>query len=114
MPWLGAQWHKIVIAMIALERLWEHIKPVEEFVERRLGERRRTMNIPVLTQLVHLIEEILKTETPFVEKAAATAAIETAEQDPKVQAVTAASAALLEAAQNLKAAVNAPPAPPAA
>ncbi len=60
------------------------------------------MNIPVLSYLVHLIEELLKTEAPVVGEAAAAAA----EQDPKVQAVTSASAALLDAAQRLKAAVD--------
>ncbi len=62
------------------------------------------MNIPLLTYLVHLIEEVLKTDAPIVEQAAVSAAVETAEQDPKVQAVTAASIALLQAAQTLKAA----------
>jgi hypothetical protein len=47
-----------------------------------------------------------KADAPAVGKAAAAAAIAQAESDPKVEAVTAASALLLEAAQNLKAAVN--------
>jgi hypothetical protein len=66
------------------------------------------MNIPLLTKLAHLIEEILKADAPVVGRAAAAAAVASAESDPKVQAVTAASAVLLEAAQNLKAAVNTP------
>lgn len=70
------------------------------------------MNIPLLTQMVHLIEEILKSEAPAMGKAAEEAAIVTAEQDPKVQAVQAASIALLSAAQDLKAAANPPPASP--
>ncbi len=68
------------------------------------------MNIPLLSYLVHLIEEVLKSDGPVVAKAAgqaaATAAVASAESDPKVQAVTAASIALAQAAQNLKAAVN--------
>ncbi len=60
------------------------------------------MNIPLLSYLVHLIEEIIKKDAPIVGQAAAAAAVETAEQDPKVQAITAASAALFDAAQNLK------------
>ncbi len=64
------------------------------------------MNIPLLSYLVHLIEEVLKEDGPVIAKAAEQTAIETAEQDPKVQAVTAASVVLLEAAQNLKTAVN--------
>ncbi len=64
------------------------------------------MNIPLLSYLVHLIEEVLKKDAPVIGQAAATAAIETAEQDPKVQAVTVASVALLDAAKNLKEAVN--------
>ncbi len=66
------------------------------------------MNIPVLKQLVHLIEEIFKTEAPIVEQAATAAALQTVEQDPKVQAVTAASVALLAAAKEFKEAVNTP------
>lgn len=66
------------------------------------------MNIPLLTHLVHLIELILETDAPVAAKVAETAAIQTAEQDPKVQAVQAASVALLDAAKNLKAAVNTP------
>lgn len=66
------------------------------------------MNIPLLTQLAHLIEEILKTNAPVVERAASDAALGTIEQDPKVQAVRAASIALLDAAKNMKAAVNTP------
>lgn len=67
------------------------------------------MNIPLLTQLVHLIEEIMKTDAPMAEKAAVAAAVESAEQDPKVLAVQSASLALLDAAKNLKTAVNTPP-----
>lgn len=64
------------------------------------------MNIPLLSYLVNLIEEVLKTSGPAVGKAAAEAAVTTAESDPKVQAVTDASVALLTAAQSLKTAVN--------
>lgn len=68
------------------------------------------MTIPVLTQLIELIEEMLKAHGEAVAKAAEVAATEAAvstiEQDPKVQAVTAASYALLEAAQGLKTALN--------
>lgn len=64
------------------------------------------MNIPLLTQLAHLIEEILKADAPVMEKTVITAAISTAEQDPKVQAVQAASIALLTAAHDLKAATQ--------
>ncbi len=67
------------------------------------------MNIPLLTQLAHLIEEILKADAPAVGKAAGEAALASAEADPKVQAVTLASSALLSAAIDLKAAVNTPP-----
>lgn len=74
------------------------------------------MNIPVLTQLAILIEEIFKSHGPEVaqaaEQAAVTTAVGTAEADPKVQAVTMASVALLTAAQNFKATVNAPPSVP--
>ncbi len=67
------------------------------------------MNIPVLTQLAHLIEEILKADAPAIGQAAGEAAIQTAEADPKVQAMTSASLALLDAAQRLKEAANTPP-----
>ncbi len=68
------------------------------------------MNIPLLTQLVHLIEEVLKSEGAAAGQAAAQAAVGTMETDPKVQAVTEASMALMAAAQKLKAAANPPPA----
>jgi hypothetical protein len=58
------------------------------------------MNIPLLTKLAHLIEEIFKAEAPVAENIAIT----TVESDPKVQAVTAASLAMLQAAKDLKAA----------
>ncbi len=68
------------------------------------------MNIPLLSYLVNLIEEVLKSDGPAIGKAVGTAAAETAiasaESDPKVQAVTMASVALLDAAQRMKAAVN--------
>ncbi len=70
------------------------------------------MKLPMLTYLVHLIEEIFKADAPVVAEAAAGAAAATVEQDPKVQAITAASVALLTAANSLKAAMtNHPEAP---
>lgn len=69
------------------------------------------MNIPILTQLVYLIEEIIKEHGKAVAQTAEQAAIQSAEQDPKVQAVTMASTALLDAAQNLKTAINTPNVP---
>jgi hypothetical protein len=61
------------------------------------------MNIPLLTKLAHLIEEIFTAEAPVAENIA----IATVESDPKVQAVTAASLAMLQAARELKAATSA-------
>lgn len=76
------------------------------------------MNVPVLTQLIILIEEIFKSHGSEVAQAAgqaaAGAALETAQQDPKVQAATEASIALLAAAQNLKAVMETHPAAAAA
>lgn len=70
------------------------------------------MDIPVLAQLVVLIETLFKSHGPEVikaaEQAAAGAAISTAETDPKIQAMTAASVALLQAAQNLKTEIDKP------
>lgn len=66
------------------------------------------MNIPLLAQLAHLIEEILKSDVPVVEKAATDAVVQSIEQDPKVQAVQTASIALMQAAKDLKAAANTP------
>lgn len=66
------------------------------------------MNIPLLSKLAHLIEEILKAEGPAIGQAVAGAAVATAEQDPKVEAVTAAAATLLMAAQQLKSAASDP------
>ena len=64
------------------------------------------MNIPLLSYLVNLIEEVLKQDAPAAGKVAGIAALASAESDPKVQAVTAASVVLLQAAQELKTAVN--------
>jgi hypothetical protein len=68
------------------------------------------MNVPLLSYLVNLIEEMMTKDGPVVGKAvgkaAATAAIASAQSDPKVQAITAASVAFLAATQDLKAAVN--------
>ena len=59
----------------------------------------KVSSIPILTQLVALIEAIVKDHGKEVAQAAGQAAVgaaaQTVEQDPKVQAVTAASAALL-------------------
>jgi hypothetical protein len=67
------------------------------------------MNVPLLTNLLHLIEEIFKADAPAVGQAVGVAALAAAEQDPKVAAVTTASVALLAAAQNLKAAIHSDP-----
>lgn len=65
------------------------------------------MNIPVITQLITLLEEIFKAHGQQVAQAAGAAAegaaLSTVESDPKVAAVTEASMALLAAAQNMKA-----------
>ena len=72
------------------------------------------MNVPVISQLITLIEEIFKAHGEQVAKAASDAAVgaavATAEADPKVQAVTEASMAMLAAAQSLKAAIQTDPA----
>ena len=69
------------------------------------------MNVPILKALVEFIEGIFKHTAPTVvtavEQAAAGAAVASAESDPKVQAVTAASIALLTAAKELKGAIAA-------
>jgi len=71
------------------------------------------MNIHLLAELVDFIEGLFKHTAPTVvaaaEQAAAGAAVESAESDPKVAAVTEASVELLTAAQNLKAAINTQP-----
>jgi hypothetical protein len=64
------------------------------------------MNIPLLSYLVNLIEEVLKSTAPAVGKAAGTAAASTVESDPKAQAIIAASAVALAGIQGLKTAVN--------
>jgi len=63
------------------------------------------MNIPLLSYLVNLIEEILKKDVPLAGKAA----LASAESNPKVQAVTVASVALLKVTESLKEAVNGHP-----
>ncbi len=76
-------------------------------------QRRETMNVPVISQLVSLIEEIFKAHGQQVAtaagEAAGAAAVGVAEADPKVAAATEAAVALLAAAQNLKAALEAHP-----
>lgn len=70
------------------------------------------MNIPLLFELVSFIEGVFKHTAPTVvaaaEQAAAGAAVASAESDPKILAVTAASVALLAATKDLKAAINTP------
>jgi hypothetical protein len=70
-------------------------------------KRRLPMKIPILEKLAHFIVSLMESEAPVVGKAAASAALATAESDPKVQAVTEASVAFLAAAKDLKAAANA-------
>jgi hypothetical protein len=66
-------------------------------------------NVPLLSYLVNLIEEILKTDGPVVAKAAAAGAMGAAESDPKVAAIAAGISGVLAANQVLKAAVDAHP-----
>lgn len=71
------------------------------------------MNLPVISQLVALIEEIFKMHGTEVVQVAEEVGIETAEKDPQVQAVTDASVALVTAAKTLKTAIEtAPPVVP--
>lgn len=63
------------------------------------------MNVKLLSELVDFIEGLFKHTAPIVVQAAEGAAVETAEADPKVQAVTAGAVALLAAAQTLKTAI---------
>lgn len=66
------------------------------------------MNAPLLKHLVEFIEQLFKNTAPVVEKAAVATALQTAEADPKVQAVTVSAQALLAATKELKAALDAP------
>jgi hypothetical protein len=63
------------------------------------------MKLKLLSELATFIEALFTHAAPVVAQAAAGAAVASAESDPKVQAVTEASVALLAAAQSLKAAV---------
>lgn len=63
------------------------------------------MNIKLLSELVTFIEGLFKHTAPVVLQAAEGAAVASAISDPKVQAVTEASVALLTAAQTLKTAI---------
>lgn len=63
------------------------------------------MNVKLLSELVDFIEGLFKHTAPIVVQAAEGAAVASAESDPKVQAVTEASVALLAAAQTLKSAI---------
>lgn len=64
------------------------------------------MNIHLLKALVHFIEGVFQHSAPQIVAAAESGAIESAEQDPKVKAVTEASIVLLAAAKQLKTAIN--------
>lgn len=63
------------------------------------------MNLKLLLSLVSFIEGLFKHTAPVVVQAAEGAAIESAESDPKVAAVTAAAVGLLAATQTLKTAI---------
>ncbi len=67
------------------------------------------MNVKLLSELVSFIEGLFKHTAPVVVQAAEGAAIESAEADPKVAAVTAAAVGLLAATQTLKTAIAAHP-----
>lgn len=70
----------------------------------------------VLLELVTFIEGIFKHTAPVVEQTAEQAAVASAEQsvatDPRAQAIAASTVALLQAAQQVKAAIQTPPTPP--
>lgn len=109
--------HAVVIPVAVW--LWNERRILKNVIQYGY-ERRNTMSFKsssegVLLELVSFIEGIFKHTAPVVvqatEQAAATAAITTAEQDPRTQAVVAGSVALLQAAQQLKAAIQTPPAP---
>jgi hypothetical protein len=68
------------------------------------------MNIPLLSHLVKLIELLLESDAPVVEKAVVDAAVQNVEADPKVQAIQDASIGLLTAAKTLKETIDTPPA----
>lgn len=66
MTWLSQEWHKIIIALLALERLadwiyrlWKRFKPIEEFVERRIHERRHITMTDPLEYLIGEVEMLL-------------------------------------------------------
>lgn len=67
------------------------------------------MNLNLLKFIVELIEGVFKHTAPAVAAAAKDAAVASVESDPKVQAVTEASIALLAATQSLKSAIAAHP-----
>ncbi len=66
------------------------------------------MNIPLLHKIAQLIEMMFRRDAPDIEKAAVAAAINAVESDPKVQAVQESAAAMIAAAHDLKAAIDAP------
>jgi hypothetical protein len=70
------------------------------------------MKLKLLSELASFIETLFTHAAPVVAQAAEGAAVASAESDPRVQAVTEASVALLAAAQTLKTAIaNHPDAP---
>ena len=72
----------------------------------------------VLLEIVTFIEGVFKHTAPVVEQAAEAAAVGAAEQsiavDPRAQAIVTSTAALLAAAQQVKAAINTPATTPPA
>jgi hypothetical protein len=101
LKWLAAEWHRVLIALLTLDHLWDRLEPhiekfksAADFVERRLHERRHTDMENILTYLgmakyaIPVIDAIvaeIKAVVP-VEKAdivAAVAAVEKAVADLK-------------------------------
>lgn len=57
--WWGLVFHRIVtgvgVTWLTIDRIWEKVRPIEEFVERRYHERR--IHNMSMTQIVKVAEE---------------------------------------------------------
>jgi hypothetical protein len=128
MNWLGAEWHKIVGAMTGIVILIVHgeelieklskILGIKTWIQRQIGDRRKDQ-MHIISELLQYIEGLFKTHAPeivaaatspqaqAIEQAAVAAAVQagvqTAAQDPKIQA----GIAVYQAVKNYNAVANA-------
>lgn len=102
--WLRVWAGHLFLSLIALDHLldrlkplWDKLRPIERFIERRLHQRRKP-DMHIIESFLKFVEDLFHKHAPeivaaanspevkAIEQAAASAAIQQASQDPKVAA----------------------------